>query len=475
MPSDERERQFERALQRHMREKSAEAACPDAETLAAYHERTLSLEEMARWKEHIGGCVRCQETLALVEETDAIPANDWEGQKAGRHEMFLGHAANLPKAHRAMRAEPLQQDEQALPETAMSAGPMAAAKTTARRSSWKWMAPLGALAAGLLLFVVVRERKVAVPASTVEVAQNREVAEMEKRRVELQAPKREESEEPAKDVPALAGKTAKRESAAVPAAPNAPAPNRDVKLGAVGNDQQLTSKADAVTSREVEAKPSSPEQVRAEQQMVPELDAAKTKAAGEAASAPPPSAKATGAVAAPAVSRAKKESGTLADKANSVGAAAPTEATTGLANRPTPHAMLYSTNVSGLRKMAATDPRMILAPDGKHAWRVGTAGMIEATADGGRVWSLQASGVLTDLQSGSAVSESVCWVVGKVGTVLLTTNGGKHWAQIVSPVQEDLGGVHAVDARQASIWNVPNNKSFETVDGGVTWTPTANE
>ena len=72
MPSDERDRQFERALQRHMRGTTPDAACPDAETLAAYHERTLSLEELARWKEHIGGCVRCQETLALVEETNSV-------------------------------------------------------------------------------------------------------------------------------------------------------------------------------------------------------------------------------------------------------------------------------------------------------------------------------------------------------------------------------------------------------------------
>ena len=34
MPSDERDRQFELALQRHMRGTTPDAACPDAETLA---------------------------------------------------------------------------------------------------------------------------------------------------------------------------------------------------------------------------------------------------------------------------------------------------------------------------------------------------------------------------------------------------------------------------------------------------------
>jgi len=53
MPSDDRDRQLEKALVRHLRSDAIDAACPDAETLAAYHERTLSLEEMAQWKQHI--------------------------------------------------------------------------------------------------------------------------------------------------------------------------------------------------------------------------------------------------------------------------------------------------------------------------------------------------------------------------------------------------------------------------------------
>ena len=41
MPSDERDQEFERALAQHLRGGSAQANCPDAETLAAYHERNL--------------------------------------------------------------------------------------------------------------------------------------------------------------------------------------------------------------------------------------------------------------------------------------------------------------------------------------------------------------------------------------------------------------------------------------------------
>src|SRR3981189_845074 len=76
MPSDDPK--FERALAQHLRGGSAQANCPDAETLAAYHERNLSLEEMAEWKEHISACEACQEALALVETTENQLAEVWE-------------------------------------------------------------------------------------------------------------------------------------------------------------------------------------------------------------------------------------------------------------------------------------------------------------------------------------------------------------------------------------------------------------
>ncbi len=53
MPSDDRDSKFERALAQHLRGGSAQANCPDAETLAAYHERNLSLEEMAVEAAHL--------------------------------------------------------------------------------------------------------------------------------------------------------------------------------------------------------------------------------------------------------------------------------------------------------------------------------------------------------------------------------------------------------------------------------------
>src|SRR3981189_3933762 len=79
MPADDPK--FERALAQHLRGGSAQANCPDAGTLAAYHERNLSLEEMAKWKQHISACEACQEALALVETTEDQLAENWEKQE----------------------------------------------------------------------------------------------------------------------------------------------------------------------------------------------------------------------------------------------------------------------------------------------------------------------------------------------------------------------------------------------------------
>jgi hypothetical protein len=79
MPIDDRDQQWERALTRFLRDASPESHCPDAEILSAYHERSLSESQLAYWKEHIAACVRCQEILALVEQSEDVYGN--EGRK----------------------------------------------------------------------------------------------------------------------------------------------------------------------------------------------------------------------------------------------------------------------------------------------------------------------------------------------------------------------------------------------------------
>jgi photosystem II stability/assembly factor-like uncharacterized protein len=109
----------------------------------------------------------------------------------------------------------------------------------------------------------------------------------------------------------------------------------------------------------------------------------------------------------------------------------------------------------------------ISAPDGKVTWRVGQAGIIEFSPDAGKSWTVQPSGVISDLLGGSASSDQVCWIVGRGGALLRTTDGGAHWQKIRPPSQQDLHSVFAVDARQATVSSM--NAKYQTTDGGLTW------
>ena len=171
MPTDDRDRQLDRALARRLSD-SRDAACPDAEILAAYHERTLSLEEMAEWKEHIASCSRCQEALALVEESEKALAEDGKELEV---EGYLGAAEplTLPEAQAA-----LPRDSRNLwlgRATPQAAGGRPAERTP--RLNWRWVAPVGALAAAVIVWIGVRDIEVANKAAkqSAEIAENRTV------------------------------------------------------------------------------------------------------------------------------------------------------------------------------------------------------------------------------------------------------------------------------------------------------------
>jgi hypothetical protein len=153
--------------------------------------------------------------------------------------------------------------------------------------------------------------------------------------------------------------------------------------------------------------------------------------------------------------------------------AAKSKTATPAAPPPAPAAEAASNyGVSAATEMVmVSDSRLIAAPGSTFGWRPGRAGLIEFSRDGGRSWMRQPSGVLVDLLTGSATSERVCWIVGRAGAILLTTDGGEHWKLLSSPRKEDLGGIRATDALHATIWNARGTKYFATSDGGLTWQP----
>jgi hypothetical protein len=176
--------------------------------------------------------------------------------------------------------------------------------------------------------------------------------------------------------------------------------------------------------------------------------------------------------AAPAAALAKEQSKKAQEQA--VAASSASQSVTVTYN-PSNLEVLDADKALTLEQLAQVNRLYIVAPGEKHAWRVGNAGKIERSTDRGKTWKPQDSGVSADLTAGSSTSDKVCWVVGKAGTLLVTSDGGKHWTQVTAPIAGDLGGVHATDATHASIWDVPNRQSYQTSDGGITWTRSTNE
>jgi hypothetical protein len=117
---------------------------------------------------------------------------------------------------------------------------------------------------------------------------------------------------------------------------------------------------------------------------------------------------------------------------------------------------------------------LILTPDNRVFWKLQPAGTVQLTTDGGKDWKSLETGANEDLTTGFAPSSNVCWIAGRSGTLLLTKDRGTHWSRINTPIAGDLGGVHAADAKHASIWDVTRHTSYETSDGGSTWKQTTN-
>ncbi|MFI5098020.1 MAG: YCF48-related protein [Candidatus Acidiferrales bacterium] len=522
MPSDDRDQQFDRTLARHLRSASPDAACPDAEILAAYHERSLSLEEMAHWKAHIAACSRCQETLALLEQTDSVAANDWEKeevQAALRASRSLSGAKDTEKAGTtlAMRAA------SAAPAPVEIRSASKGATRTRRRVPWSIVVPAGALAAGLLVWVAVHERTNFSMQKDVrvQVAENRETlppasstapqyGKAEARdegTAALQSKSLADRRPPAAlTSPALHAQEPPMSRLAVPspAVKELGGPERD-KLAQLDAEKSLesfqksagASSGDVVAKRAMAATPAAPKAAGARgggplvaNQMQNQVQNQIANQYSNQAPPAPVSQAGNGGANQPAdqtkvqaerqpAGEDKKDAQTKLKQENETvtvaGATEAVEVTSAESSATTSNPATTALNRGQVSSLSLLKSNFIAAPDNKHGWRVGPAGKIERSPDAGKSWKTQKSGVTSDLLTGYAPADNVCWIVGKAGALLLTTDGGKHWKQLASPIAEDLGGVRALDAQHASIWDVPRGKTFETSDGGLIWKQVANE
>jgi len=485
MPED-RDQLFERALARHLRAESAgETLCLDPETLAAYHERMLSPEELPSAKSHIVSCARCQEVLAQLEATQEVNELQEVPDQAS-----AGTVRVLPSPAR-----------QRLGESHAGKPPKAAVLPQKKAFTLRWTAPAGAVAAALLIALVVRDSRVLhKPASeaATQVAETRQQLPS--------SPPREEAKEFSlpKDQESGMSKNLEKQQPAAGYAGDLNERTRSTRGEPAPGPPLLDERNDSAVQGKLEReKKASP---------VYEYSARNgAVAGGRGPSAAAAQAQANSALqgvtggAAPMVEVAPAP-GDL-DKAQRQSSSAKSDALVAATPGPVPPppsrdqnrppasagdsslkgktAEVSGAEITGTEAFKAPvlsravskislDIR-IAAPGGNKIWSVGPGGQIIHSTDAGRTWLLQISGVAANLIGGSAPSDKVCWIAGAAGTLLRTTDSGLHWQGIRTPIAGDLGGVHASDAQHASIWDAANQVSYETSDGGRTWKQSANE
>jgi Photosynthesis system II assembly factor YCF48 len=447
MALDDRERNFEDALARHLQaNRSAKASagtpasapndnCPDAEILAAYHERLLDAEEMILRKEHIASCPRCQQVLVQVEATEEI------GLEIDREEFAPRSAGAMPQTLQVHAAR-----------APLASTAVARTSTPMEMPRRRWLVPAGALAAGLLVWIAIHDRM--APRTQVNLAKNQSqpAPEFSPRTVR---PPTEASEEKSAEL----GR-------------QAPPPKPD----AAGRDEN------AAAENARKRKPASPSSVPATRGDLPSSDSlASEKRRANALRISPQSApdhkQAARSVESPSSAPAGvSESVVVSAAAQPVPQEAKKEAAPDGVAAPS---LEQSPAVSGraFRDLQALlpvrNPVPVSSPNGAVVWRLLPSGLIQRSADAGANWTVQKTATVADLLAGSAVSEKTCWIGGRGGAVLLTTDGGNHWLKVSSPTTDDITTVFAVDAQQATITTAKNN-SYKTTDGGITWTPLAN-
>src|SRR5437667_431655 len=123
-------------------------------SLAAYHERSLLPEELNSWKEHFVGCANCQNILAQLEATDEISF------EAAEREEVVEKGSEPVIAARSAEAFPAGAAPGQSQRAAGAAPPKKSRRALLLRGArWQWLAPAGAIAAGLLVWIALHENQ----------------------------------------------------------------------------------------------------------------------------------------------------------------------------------------------------------------------------------------------------------------------------------------------------------------------------
>jgi hypothetical protein len=341
----------------------------------------------------------------------------------------------------------------------------------------RWAIPLGAVAAGVLVFIGIYEQrapKVAHYSDTIVARRDAPAAPaptLDDQKSKIQP------EPEAKDQPLAAAGTSWQKGEQEPLAVQAAKPKEEAKdldeEGRVSRDQFAARRLENKKLSSPGPAPKIPAQAGSDTVVAENAPVI----AAAARPAPPPAA-AGGVVGGIPAQRARAD----ADEKNipssvTQSVTVESEAVSQIDTTTSSMKMKQGINGRDVNSLItlASGSEFILSPDHKVWWKLGQAGTVELTTDGGKKWKSLDTGAASQLTAGSAPSSKVCWIAGKAGTLLLTTDRGGHWTTIATPITGDLGGVHAADAKHASIWDATKHASYETSDGGASWKQTANE
>ncbi|MDX2168871.1 MAG: YCF48-related protein [Deltaproteobacteria bacterium] len=109
----------------------------------------------------------------------------------------------------------------------------------------------------------------------------------------------------------------------------------------------------------------------------------------------------------------------------------------------------------------------------ERGWAVGEFGVIFTTADGGKTWTTQQSGVETTLFGVNFADENTGFATGIEQVLLRTTDGGQTWKELrVTGHKGFVLGLYDVAIQGKIGWVVGDSGLIlRTTDGGETWTP----
>jgi hypothetical protein len=464
MPHDHRDRDFENALARNLQSNPqagpgpaapinaplpasasnsvAAPHCLDAETLAACHDRLLAPEEMILARQHIDACERCQEILAQLQATDEIPL---EADREALQPQSVNAVPQMQRVHAGLASE-----YPGVPVALTKAtSPM---QTPRRAANWRWLVPIGALAAAVMVWVAVHESG----STDFQLAKNQS--------------------QPAPPLSPAPSAAAKQESSTnsqlPPTAQNSPAAN----AGTSTRDDEAPRQSKVRPSASAGKSATPPANLRLGDSLA---FAKRAQLQAHAMPQSPPRQKqfAPGALPSSAEETPAPLDADAARDRLTVAPSAPQQLSRVAAARAAgapapqkPQAAVDGTLAFRDTANLETKPIVVSSPDGAATWRLGPSGLLQFSDDSGDHWTLQKTGIVASLLAGSAPSSEVCWLAGRNGAILRTIDAGAHWQKLPSPTSLDITAVFSINAQQAVI-TTSTNQSFKTIDSGNTWTP----